>query len=80
MTFLVDPDDADEIRRVEDVTERMVRRAIELGGTCTGEHGIGYGKSRYLALEQGEEAVEAMRAIKNALDPDGLLNPGKILP
>ena len=80
VTFLVDPDDADEIRRVEDVTERMVQRAIALGGTCTGEHGIGYGKSRYLALERGEEAVEAMRAIKNALDPDGLLNPGKILP
>ena len=80
VTFLVDPDDADEIRRVEDVTERMVQRAIALGGTCTGEHGIGYGKSRYLALERGEEAVEAMRAIKIALDPDGLLNPGKILP
>jgi D-lactate dehydrogenase (cytochrome) len=80
VTFLVDPDDADELRRVEDATDRMVRRAIGLGGTCTGEHGVGYGKSRYLELEHGPEAVEAMRALKNALDPDDLLNPGKILP
>jgi D-lactate dehydrogenase (cytochrome) len=80
VTFLVDPDDADELRRVEEVAERMVRRAIACGGTCTGEHGIGYGKTRFLALEHGEEAVEAMRAIKAALDPEGLLNPGKILP
>ena len=80
VTFLVDPDDAAELRRVEAVTERMVRRAIDVGGTCTGEHGVGYGKSRYLALEHGHEGVEAMRAIKAALDPDGLMNPGKILP
>ena len=80
MIFLVDPDDAGELARVEEVTERMVRRAIDLGGTCSGEHGIGYGKSRYLPLEHGEEAVGAMRAIKSALDPRGLMNPGKILP
>ncbi len=80
VTFLVDPDDAGELARVEEVTERMVRRAIDLGGTCSGEHGIGYGKSRYLPLEHGEEAVGAMRAIKSALDPRGLMNPGKILP
>jgi D-lactate dehydrogenase (cytochrome) len=80
VTFLVDPDDADELQRVEDVTGRMVQRAIALGGTCTGEHGVGYGKSRYLELEHGSDAVEAMRALKTALDPDGLMNPGKILP
>ena len=80
VTFLVDPDDAGELARVEEVTERMVRRAIDLGGTCSGEHGIGYGKSRYLPLEHGEEAVGAMRAIKSALDPRGLMNPGKVLP
>ena len=80
VTFLIDPDDAAELRLAEEVTGRMVRRALELGGTCTGEHGIGYGKSRYLELEHGEEGVRAMRAIKSALDPDGLMNPGKILP
>ncbi len=80
VTFLVDPDADDEIRRVEEVTERMVRRAIEFGGTCTGEHGVGYGKTRYLELEHGDEAVQAMRSIKDALDPAGLMNPGKVLP
>jgi D-lactate dehydrogenase (cytochrome) len=80
VAFLVDPDDVDELRRVDEVIERMVRRAIELGGTCTGEHGVGYGKSRYLELEHGAEGLASMRAIKDALDPDGLLNPGKILP
>jgi D-lactate dehydrogenase (cytochrome) len=78
--FLVDPDDADEIARVEAVNERMVRRAIALGGTCTGEHGVGYGKSRFLELEHGPDVVELMRRIKTAFDPDGIMNPGKILP
>jgi len=80
VTFMIDPDDPAELRVAEELTGRLVRRALELGGTCTGEHGVGYGKSRYLPLEHGEEGVAAMRAIKSALDPDGLLNPGKILP
>jgi D-lactate dehydrogenase (cytochrome) len=78
--FLVDPDDPQEIARVEEVNGRMIRRAIELGGTCTGEHGVGYGKAPYLLLEHGEEGLELMRAVKAALDPDGIMNPGKILP
>jgi D-lactate dehydrogenase (cytochrome) len=57
-----------------------VRRAIDFGGTCTGEHGVGYGKSAYLEWELGAGAVEMMRAIKRALDPEGLFNPGKIVP
>jgi D-lactate dehydrogenase (cytochrome) len=59
--------------------DALVVRAQALGGTCTGEHGIGIGKRAALAAEVGEEGVEAMRAIKDALDPRGLLNPGKVL-
>jgi D-lactate dehydrogenase (cytochrome) len=80
VTFMIDPDDPAELRLADEVTGRMVRRALELGGTCTGEHGVGYGKARYLPLEHGTEGVAAMRAIKAALDPEGLMNPGKILP
>ncbi len=78
--FLVDPEDADEVARVEAVNERMVRRAIALGGTCTGEHGVGYGKARFLELEHGPDVVDLMRRVKTAFDPDGIMNPGKILP
>ena len=77
--FLVDPSDPDELARVEEINERMVRRAIALGGTCSGEHGVGYGKTEFLPLEYGAEGVELMRAIKDALDPDGIMNPGKVL-
>ncbi|MBM3581749.1 MAG: FAD-binding protein [Alphaproteobacteria bacterium] len=76
--FVIDPDDADEIRRAQAVNERMVLRAIAMDGTCTGEHGVGYGKIGFLAAEHGE-ALGAMRAIKRALDPGGIMNPGKIL-
>jgi D-lactate dehydrogenase (cytochrome) len=79
-SLLVDPDDPAEIRLAEEVHERMIRRAIALGGTCTGEHGVGLGKARYLPLEHGEAGVELMRQVKAALDPEGLMNPGKILP
>jgi D-lactate dehydrogenase (cytochrome) len=78
--FLVDPADPAEIAQAGELTERMARRAIALGGTCTGEHGVGYGKSKFLPVEHGDEAVALMRALKTALDPDGIMNPGKILP
>jgi D-lactate dehydrogenase (cytochrome) len=80
LAILVDPDDPDELRRAVELNERLVRRAIALDGTCSGEHGVGYGKSRFLELEHGASAIGMMRAIKQALDPDGLFNPGKILP
>jgi len=79
VAILLDPDDHAERERAVAFNERLVRRAIALGGTCTGEHGVGFGKSKYLELEHGPEAVDLMRTLKNALDPDGLFNPGKIV-
>ena len=76
---LVDPDDPDDVARAEEFHNRLVERAIAHDGTCTGEHGVGYGKSRFLVSEHGAEAVEMMRAIKRALDPEGIFNPGKVL-
>ena len=76
--FVMDPDDPDEMARVEGVNKRMVMRAIEMGGTCTGEHGVGIGKIDYLVAEHGE-ALSVMRSMKIALDPDNIMNPGKII-
>jgi len=76
--FAVDDADPTERTRAEAVYERMIHRAIEVGGSCTGEHGIGLVKRAHLIEEHGSEAVETMRAIKQALDPKGLMNPGKI--
>ena len=77
--FLMDPDSPAEFDKVAAINERMVMRAIDMEGTCTGEHGVGLGKRDYLRVEHGQ-ALDVMRAIKQALDPDNLLNPGKILP
>ena len=77
MLILVDPDNAAEIERAWALNERTVKRALALGGTCTGEHGVGYGKIDFVAAEHGA-AVAVMREVKRALDPENLLNPGKI--
>jgi len=77
--ILVDLDDAAEIARVHDFLERLVQRALAMDGTCTGEHGVGQGKMQYLQAELGEPALAAMRAIKRALDPLDIMNPGKIV-
>ncbi len=77
--ILVDPHDAEELARAETLNRRIVERALEMDGTCTGEHGIGFGKMDFLVAEHGGEAVAAMRSVKRALDPAGLLNPGKIV-
>jgi D-lactate dehydrogenase (cytochrome) len=74
---LLDRDDPAEIARGEAFHDRLVRRALDADGTCTGEHGVGYGKARFLVEEHGAPAMEMMRAIKRALDPDGIFNPGK---
>ena len=78
VVFVIDPDDGGEMARAERVNERMVERAIAVGGTCTGEHGIGFGKIRYMGAQHGE-AVDVMRAVKQALDPENLMNPGKVI-
>jgi D-lactate dehydrogenase (cytochrome) len=77
--LLLDRSDALECGAAEAFHDRLVERALAMEGTCTGEHGIGAGKTRFMRAEHGE-AVEVMRAIKQALDPLGLLNPGKVLP
>ncbi len=74
---LLDRDDPADVARGEEFHARLVRRALAADGTCTGEHGVGYGKARFLMEEHGRPAVEMMRAIKRALDPDGIFNPGK---
>jgi D-lactate dehydrogenase (cytochrome) len=75
---VVNPDDAKEMAVAKAMNERLVRRALAMDGTCTGEHGVGFGKMGYLEEEHGE-AVEVMKAIKRALDPNNLMNPGKML-
>lgn len=76
--ILVDPDDKAEIERARAFNDRLVARALAIEGTCTGEHGIGLGKQHKLIDELGADTVEVMRRIKQALDPQNILNPGKI--
>jgi D-lactate dehydrogenase (cytochrome) len=76
--FLLDPSSADERARADAVYDDLIDRALLAGGTCTGEHGIGLGKRGKLLREAGPEAVSLMRAIKDAWDPQGILNPGKL--
>ena len=78
LSIMVNMDDPDELKRAKALSEEMVQQALALGGTCTGEHGVGMGKMHYLEAEHGE-ALEAMRAIKKALDPDNIMNPGKVI-
>ena len=76
----VDPESSADLAEAERVTTRLVERALAMGGTCSGEHGVGIGKMRFLEAEHGAAALDVMRAIKRALDPHDLMNPGKILP
>jgi D-lactate dehydrogenase (cytochrome) len=79
LTLLVDMADADEVRRAKILMERLVELALSMDGTCTGEHGVGQGKMKYLLAEHGAPALAAMAAIKRALDPQYIMNPGKIV-
>jgi D-lactate dehydrogenase (cytochrome) len=78
LIFMIDPNRPEEIAEAGRLNDRMVTRALEMDGTCTGEHGIGYGKMDFLFAEHGD-AVEVMASIKRAIDPDNLMNPGKII-
>ena len=77
VVFSLDGDSPDELEEVQSINARLVRRALAMDGTCTGEHGIGLGKQEWLVEELGD-AVDLMRLVKQALDPRGLMNPGKI--
>ncbi len=78
LTIMMDQNDAEEMKRVKELSERLVMRALAMDGTCTGEHGVGYGKVPFLIAEHGE-AMSVMRAMKQALDPDNIMNPGKLV-
>ena len=76
--FPVNPDDPRDLHEAERLSDRLVERALALGGTCSGEHGVGLGKKKFLRREHGD-GLDVMRTIKQALDPDGIMNPGKML-
>ncbi len=72
------PDDPNEVAEASRLNDNLVARAFAMEGTCTGEHGVGYGKVDFLVAEHGD-ALSVMRTLKHALDPKGIMNPGKIL-
>jgi len=78
LIYVLDPDSASELDEARRLNDRMVRRALAMGGTCSGEHGVGIGKMKYLEAEHGP-ALDVMRTIKRALDPDNRMNPGKMI-
>jgi D-lactate dehydrogenase (cytochrome) len=78
LVILIDPDSEADMEEAKAINLRVVKRALAMEGTCTGEHGIGIGKQAYLAEELGE-AVDLMRDLKRTFDPENLLNPGKVV-
>ena len=77
-TIFIDPDDEAMFEKALEIDKRMVQRAQAMGGTCTGEHGIGLGKLKHMRREHGDGAIEVMKSIKAALDPHNIMNPGKV--
>jgi len=78
-TVFIDPGDETMLEKTLEFDKRLVQRALEMGGTCTGEHGIGMGKLKHMRNEHGDGAVDTMKAIKSALDPLNIMNPGKVV-
>jgi D-lactate dehydrogenase (cytochrome) len=79
LTLLIDMGDPAEVARARAFNERLIERALAMDGTCTGEHGVGQGKMKYLPAEHGAAALAVMASIKRALDPQNIMNPGKIV-
>jgi D-lactate dehydrogenase (cytochrome) len=79
VSLLIDMGNQAEITRAEEFLDRLAQRALAMEGTCTGEHGVGQGKMKYLKTELGDQALMVMRALKQAIDPNGIMNPGKIV-
>ena len=79
LIIMLNPDDPAELALITGISERLVERALKFGGTCSGEHGVGFGKLKYLDAEHGD-ALDVMRSIKRAIDPHNLMNPGKLIP
>jgi D-lactate dehydrogenase (cytochrome) len=76
--FPVDPTSASDLAEAERLSDRIVERTLSMGGTCSGEHGVGLGKKKFLAREHGD-GLDVMRTIKAALDPHAIMNPGKLV-
>ena len=79
-SLALDPDNPEEVAEAQRLADRLVLRTLDMGGTITGEHGIGLGKKKFMAREHGEDAWGLMGAIKQTFDPHGILNPGKLVP
>jgi len=79
LTIFIDPDDDEMFQSALEVDARLVQRALDMGGTCSGEHGIGLGKLKHMRNEHGDGAIAVMQAIKQALDPQNIMNPGKVI-
>jgi D-lactate dehydrogenase (cytochrome) len=80
LIYVLDPSNAGELEEARRLNDRMVTRALAMDGTCSGEHGVGIGKMKFLEAEHGAEALAVMRSLKRALDPDNRMNPGKLIP
>jgi D-lactate dehydrogenase (cytochrome) len=80
LMLLVDPSKPEETEVAKKFNQRLVTRALQMEGTCTGEHGVGLGKMASLKMELGEDVIDVMRDIKRTLDPENLMNPGKVIP
>lgn len=79
-SLMIDPDDETEVQEAFRMADRLTERTLRLGGTISGEHGVGIGKRKFMAREHGDDAWELMGAIKRTFDPAGILNPGKMVP
>jgi len=79
LTIFIDPEDDKMYQDALAVDARLVKRALEMGGTCSGEHGIGLGKLQHMRNEHGDGAIAIMQSIKQALDPQNIMNPGKMV-